>query len=118
MGDNFVTDTLNQAHTNREEQIKAFACLLEKQQIERLKVEHCDCECNIQNSRVTVKEGKKYTRVDVGTSGKYMIDLEGNIFGIKAYGVIHTGHYYGTLNTVNDYYWGGFRAQKIREDLR
>jgi hypothetical protein len=43
-------------------------------------------------SKVTVIPGKKYTKIDVGASGKYMVDSEGNIFGIKAYGVIHRGH--------------------------
>ena len=41
-----------------------------------------------------------------------MIDQEGNIFGIKAYGVIHKGHKFGTLDTINDYYWGDFRGVK------
>jgi hypothetical protein len=95
------------------EKIKQFADLLEKQQIERLKAHKLDCDCNILNARVKIKEGKKYTKVDVGTSGRYMIDLEGNIFGIKAYGVIHKGHYFGTLDSINAYYWGDFKAYKI-----
>jgi hypothetical protein len=57
--------------------------------------------------------GPKYTKVDVGSSGKYMIVNDtGEIYGIKAYGVIHRGHYYGTLDTVNDYNWGGYTAVK------
>jgi len=95
------------------EKIKQFADLLEIQQIERLKAHKLDCESNIFNARVKIKEGKKYTKVDVGTSGRYMIDLEGNIFGIKAYGVIHRGHYFGTLDTINNYYWGDYKAYKI-----
>jgi hypothetical protein len=63
-------------------------------------------------SRVTVTTGKKYVRVDVGAAGKYMIDEAGNIFGIKAYGVIHRGHQYGTLDTIHDWYWGGYVATK------
>lgn len=56
--------------------------------------------------------GNKYTKIDIGTSGKYMIDADGNIFGIKAYGVIHRGQRYGTLDTIDNYYWGGYRAVK------
>lgn len=56
--------------------------------------------------------GKKYTKIDVGHSGKYMVDEEGRIFGIKAYGVIHRGHQYGTLDTINDFYWGGYTATR------
>ena len=93
--------------------IQEFAELLEKQQIERLRKDGLGCEANILNVKVSIKEGKKYTEVDTGSSGKYMIDAEGNIFGIKAYGVIHKGHHFGTLDTVNDYYWGDYDAYKI-----
>lgn len=57
--------------------------------------------------------GKKYVRLDVGTSGKYMVDPEGNIWGIKGYGVVHHGHWYGTLDTIDQYDWSGYRAVKI-----
>jgi hypothetical protein len=43
--------------------------------------------------------GPKYTKLDVGTSGKFMIvNATGEIYGIKTYGRIHLGHYYGTLD--------------------
>ena len=71
--------------------IKEFAELLEKEQIERLHNDGLACEANILNARVSIKPGKKYTKVDVGSSGKYMVDKDGNIFGIKAYGVIQRG---------------------------
>ncbi len=42
-----------------------------------------------------------------------MVENEtGNIYGIKAYGVIHKGHFYGTLDTINLYFWGEYRAVK------
>ena len=65
-----------------------------------------------------IKVGKKYANVDVGDgphsmSGKYMVDLStGEIFGIKAYGVPNKGHRYGTLDTLGDFHWGGFRADR------
>jgi len=66
------------------------------------------------NSRVSVVPGKKYTKVDVGGSGKYMVDNEtGEIFGIKGYGKIHKGHRYGTLDTIKDWYWGGYVAVEM-----
>jgi hypothetical protein len=62
---------------------------------------------------VNIRPGKKYTKVDVGASGKYMVVNDtGEIFGIKAYGVIHRGHRYGTLDTINDWYWGRYTAIK------
>jgi len=57
---------------------------------------------------VTIKPGKKYTKVDVGTSGKFMVTQDGEIFGIKGYGVIHRGHRYGTLDTIDQYWWGEY----------
>ena len=95
-----------------ESKLKKFAELLESQQIEQLRQDKLDCEANILNCKVSIKYGKKYVRVDVGGSGKYMIDREGNIFGIKGYGVIHRGHCFGTLDTIEDYYWGGYMGYK------
>lgn len=66
------------------------------------------------NAKTTVKPGVKYTKVDVGQSGKYMVvNATGEIFGIKAYGVIHKGHQYGTLETIDQYYWGRYSAIKL-----
>ena len=48
--------------------------------------------------KVSVKPGVKYTRVDIGSSGRYMVvNATEEIYGIKAYGVINRRHYYGTL---------------------
>lgn len=55
---------------------------------------------------VNVIPGKKYIKVDVGSSGKYMINSDGAIFGIKAYGVINLKKQYGTLDTIDEWYWG------------
>ena len=61
-----------------------------------------------------IKYGRKYANVDVGQSGKYMVVLDtGEIFGIKAYGVIHRGHQYGTLDTIHEYDWSGYTAHKL-----
>jgi len=45
-----------------------------------------------------------------------MIDEEGNIFGIKGYGVINKKHYFGTLDTINNYYWGNYKAVKLKKE--
>jgi len=86
--------------------IKEFAKLVEEHQIARLHKMDLACDANIANARTRIVPGRKYTKVDVGTSGKYMIDKDGNIFGIKAYGVIHRGHYCGTLETAHERDWG------------
>ena len=57
-----------------------------------------DCEANLKNTITSIKQGRKWTAINVGYSGKYMINPQGEIYGIKAYGVPHLGHYYGTLD--------------------
>lgn len=91
-----------------------FAALLEKQQLEQLTASGLACQANIDNCKTKTKIGQKFTKVDVGSSGKFMVENEtGNIYGIKGYGVVHKGHFYGTLDTTADYYWGEYYPQKL-----
>ena len=63
------------------------------------------------DSETRVKVGRKYANIDVGQSGKYMVELAtGEIYGIKAYGVIHRGHHYGNLDTIYNWDWSGYVA--------
>jgi hypothetical protein len=80
------------------DKLQAFAAAVEAVELAALKAHDVDCESNRRNIIVTIKPGKKYTKVDVGGSGRFMIDQEGNIFGIKGYGTVHLGHRYGTLD--------------------
>lgn len=94
---------------HNQDKLTRLVALIEQQQIERLKERKLDCEENITGCRVSVKPGRKYIKVDVGTSGKLMIDAKTEeIFGIKAYGQVHKGHRYGTLDTIDEWYWGEF----------
>lgn len=98
--------------------LQEFAELLEKEQMESLYRRGLACEANISQCKVSVKVSKKYTKVDVGTSGKYMIvNATGEIFGIKAYGVIHRGHKFGTLETIHDWCWGEYLGLK-KDDVK
>ena len=91
------------------ENIEAFAKLLEAEQIRGLQDRNVACQANIDNAKVKVKFGQKYIKVDVGSSGKFMVEAAtGNIFGIMGYGVIHKGHFYGTLDTIGDYDWSDY----------
>lgn len=93
---------------------QTLAELIENQTYERFMKEFGRTDIHYESAiKTTVKPGKKYTKIDVGTSGKYMIDEKGDIYGIKAYGVIHHGHYYGNLETINNYDWSGYTARKI-----
>ncbi len=102
--------------------IQEFSELVQKEQTERylseFPVEKCIAgpeahQGIVQRAcSVEIKPGKKYTKVDVGRSGKFMVDEEGNIFGIKGYGKIHRGNYYGTLETTHEWNWGDFYPTK------
>ncbi len=96
--------------------IMKFAALVQEQTLASLLKRHPDYpqKCLAHQTGVKVKPGKKYTKVDVGRSGKYMVVNDtGEIFGIKAYGVIHRGHAYGTLETIAQWYWGEYNAYKL-----
>jgi hypothetical protein len=93
--------------------LEALRALLESQQRARLLAEGMrqDLLDSGNTYFATLKMGKKYCNVDFGGSGKYMVDLATEeIFGIKAYGKIHRGHRYGTLDTINEYDWSDYTA--------
>lgn len=100
------------------EKLEALRATLEAQQRARLLAggmtrELLDAHDN--HYTASVKTGRKYANVDFGGSGKYMVELAtGAIYGIKAYGVIHRGHYYGTLDTISNYDWSDYHARQIK----
>lgn len=97
------------------DRLKKFADVLHAGQLAMLVRQGTDCQPNRDNCAVNVIPGKKYTKVNVGGSGKYMVVNDtSEIFGIKAYGVIHRGHAFGTLDTLDDFDWAHYRAQRIR----
>ena len=97
-----------------EKKLKLLCEKITKETHERLKKQKLDCQCNLDHAVCRYEIGKKYAKINDETSGKYMVELSsGQIYGIKAYGVIHKGHCYGNLNNIDSYFWGEFRALKI-----
>lgn len=98
-----------------EEKLEALRAMLQAQQFARLAGEGLNVEQHRLNYIASVKLGSKYAKVDLGGSGLYMVDVNtGEIFGVKAYGVINRSHRYGTLDTINSFNWGFYKA--IRRD--
>ncbi len=60
------------------------------------------CEANMKEAITTIKCGRKWTKVDRGSSGLYMIDPQGEIYGIKAYGVPNYHRHYGNLSNPSE----------------
>ncbi len=92
--------------------ITEFAQRVQKQEQVYLIRHGLDCEANWKNTITTIKTGRKWTRVDVGYSGRYMVDQAGNIYTIKAYGVPPLGHPLGTLDNPSPRLF----AQEARPD--
>ncbi len=97
-----------------EKALEAFRAKVEADQIARCIADNFDVDLHLHSLLATLKIGKKYAKVDIGRSGRYMVDMAtGEIFGIKGYGVIHKGHRYGTLDTIEAYNWGGYSAHRL-----
>lgn len=93
--------------------IQSLADLIQSETQARLVAEGFTLEIHRPNCTTHIHMGKKFARVDVGTSGKYMVELEtGIIYGIKAYDVVHRGHVFGTLDTIADFDWSGYVAHR------
>lgn len=92
--------------------LEILAIRMEGDSRERLAQQKLDCQVNLDNCKVEIVAGKKYTKVNQGRSGKFMIDEAGRIFGIKGYGKINLKKQYGTLDTVSDWFWGNYYPQK------
>lgn len=94
------------------DKLEAFRAAVAAAQLQTLLDQGYDPK--IHGHAVKLEIGKKYARIDTGGpswSGKYMVDMAtGEIFGIKGYGVIHRGHRFGTLDTIDAWDWRGYRA--------
>lgn len=91
------------------EKLNLFALRCTVDAIADLIAKGVDCDPNRVNAVYSVKLGGKYARVDQRSSGRFMVELStGNIYGIKGYGQVHKGHFYGTLDTTDDYFWGAY----------
>ena len=88
--------------------VQEFAQKVELQRKASLVKHELDCETNFKNAETHIHQGRKWTRVDIGPSGAYMIDPAGNIYGIKAYGVPNLRHRFGTLDEPKNIHteWG------------
>ena len=90
--------------------VQEFAERLEREQRERMNHEVLRL-LDGPHYRSAVHVGPMYPRVAFGERGQYMVvNATGEIFGIKAYGVIHRGHAYGTLDTIEAWDWSGYTA--------
>ncbi len=96
--------------------IQELADLILIQSREVLRAKSYDSQ--VDGYRVEVIAGPKYTRIDRGPghniSGFLMVvNTTGEIFGILAYGKVNRKKQYGTLETVNQWFWGEYRPKRL-----
>lgn len=101
--------------------VDEFAQVLLTQQKARLAALYTQEQADWETVRVV--PGPKCTKVDIGPAhnmgGKFMIEnATGVIYGIKGYGKVHKGHMYGTLETVDQWYWGEYYPMRRSEAPR
>jgi len=104
---------------NIPEKLEAFRALVQQQ----YRAQYCASyptmhpEITERDTTVHLRPGKRWAKIDVGSSGKYMVEMTtGEILGIKGYGTPHPGHRYGTLETTAEYDWSGYAARKFTGD--
>jgi hypothetical protein len=99
--------------------IEEFAQVLLAQTRERLARLYSQSQAD--NEHVEVITGRTYDKVNLGTMwnghighGKFMVERStGIIYGIKGYGQVHKGYAYGTLGTVDQWYWGDYYPRRL-----
>jgi hypothetical protein len=98
--------------------LERFAATLEAAQVEQLHRDNLACQANLNNAKVHIHPGNRYTHVDVGSSAKYVVvNATGEIFGCKGARVIHRGHRFGTLDSINSWNWSGYRATPKAKEM-
>jgi hypothetical protein len=69
---------------------------------------------------VRVVDGKKYAKVDRDRGCAYLMVeyATGNIYGTKGYGQADTRYFYGTLDTIGEWNWGGYGPKPRKENVQ
>ena len=89
--------------------IQDFAKLLQEERIAELHRQEVGCQANIDNCKVVIVDGRRYAKVNIGRSGAFMVDKSTlEIFGIRGYGTINRKKAYGSLETIDQFYWGSY----------
>lgn len=91
--------------------ISRLALLIEQQQIQELRRHKPVCRTDLRNCKTQTKWGRKYVTIEICFCCRYMIEIAtGEIFGIRGHGKVHRDYCFGTLDTIEDYWWGEYHA--------
>ena len=92
--------------------IQALADLITVEQVERLKLQEMDCWANIHHAKTTIaRDGRRYVGIAVGTGMRYFVDkTTGLIHPSASWKTPNLKRSFGTLDSINDFYWGEYEA--------
>lgn len=98
------------------QKVRALAALVLVQQKGRLEREGSPNAAELLT--VEIVPGHKYTKIDYGQApylhGFLMIEhATGAVWGVKGYGRAHTGHYYGNIEEIDRWDWGGHTPRHL-----
>ena len=96
---------------SKTELIKEFSKVLEAKIDAYTKTQYPETWLAGRSDKVTIKPGKKYTKIDVGRSGKFMFDnADCHLYFIKGYGVINRKKDFGSLLLIiqKGFDWDGY----------
>lgn len=93
--------------TNTADKIEALAALVLTDSRARFAAKGYHSQ--IADIKIDIRPGRVYTKIDRSGSGMLMIEnATGIVYGIKAYGQVHKGHVYGTLDEIGEWFWGEY----------
>lgn len=92
--------------------IEAFAALLEQEQNQQLKWDGEDCGFRRFEAVPIAMDDLRVTQINVGALRRFVVrHTTGEIYDVE-------GHRYGTLETIFDYWWGGFYPKRLAKGLK
>ena len=95
--------------------IDNFCTLLEQDTIRQLKADKLDCSANLANAQTKSTLGRTYAKILSGGSVRYFIRLtDGVIFASKGWNAPNLKRSFGTVYTMNDFYWGHYEGTALK----
>lgn len=97
---------------NLKEKLAAFAQLVQAESISRSSKDGLTHTANAEYHKIGIYPGSKFTRISIGGGMRYCVRNEdGAIFAAKGTKGPNFNQFFGTLDTINQFYWGGYTGR-------
>lgn len=83
-----------------------------RETVDRLHADNLACQANIDQAQARVaRDGRRFIAISIGTGMRYFIDKRtGLIHPSASWKAPNLKRSFGTLDTVDDFYWGNYEA--------